>query len=237
MTRKREIIDWILSAPLDWMLNDFVNLEDADLILGGDPGFMASFRKSHTGPRWEKIQGSWTCRVRDLVPHFSGSAPELEEMLRALVAIIELPDPGSPFPLIKAIPTPTRTLADSTVQTQVPPKMSVRTTRGRKPDPPEIIAKILPKTPHRVISRTPHTVHPPHAPAATVPAVVVPRDVAPPTLLDTKETAKLLGIEVKTLCGWRVDGVGPPYTKIGHLVRYQISDLQAWVDSRKVRPK
>jgi hypothetical protein len=39
------------------------------------------------------------------------------------------------------------------------------------------------------------------------------------------------GIPRKTLQNWRVLGKGPRYRKFGSGVRYEISDLEAWLDS------
>jgi predicted DNA-binding transcriptional regulator AlpA len=41
---------------------------------------------------------------------------------------------------------------------------------------------------------------------------------------------------VKTLQKWRLNGEGPPYVKVGALVRYRRSDLEAWLASRTVTP-
>lgn len=51
-------------------------------------------------------------------------------------------------------------------------------------------------------------------------------------LLTTKELAKYLGIGESTLLQYRFDGTGPAYIKLGHLVRYKISDVEAWLAKR-----
>ena len=51
-------------------------------------------------------------------------------------------------------------------------------------------------------------------------------------LLTTKELAKYLGIGESTLLQYRFDGTGPAYIKLGHLVRYKISDVEAWLAGR-----
>lgn len=51
-------------------------------------------------------------------------------------------------------------------------------------------------------------------------------------LLTTKELAKYLDIGESTLLQYRFDGTGPAYIKLGHLVRYRISDVEAWLASR-----
>jgi excisionase family DNA binding protein len=48
--------------------------------------------------------------------------------------------------------------------------------------------------------------------------------------LDTKQAAKYLALSPKTLALWRSQGKGPRYKIAGQrLVRYHISDLDAWV--------
>lgn len=49
-------------------------------------------------------------------------------------------------------------------------------------------------------------------------------------LLDTEETAKILGLARQTLDVWRVRGRGPRFIKVGRAVRYRESDLQSYLD-------
>jgi excisionase family DNA binding protein len=51
-------------------------------------------------------------------------------------------------------------------------------------------------------------------------------------LLDTQAASDLLGVEPRTLEGWRLRGGGPPYVKVGRLVRYRRADLDRWVAER-----
>lgn len=44
-----------------------------------------------------------------------------------------------------------------------------------------------------------------------------------------------LDCEVKTLQAWRSRGGGPPFVKIGRLVRYRGCDVKQWITSRTVR--
>lgn len=53
-------------------------------------------------------------------------------------------------------------------------------------------------------------------------------------LLDESSVAKQLLCVVKTLQAWRCRGGGPPFIKVGHLVRYRPEDVEAWVQSRRV---
>ncbi len=54
------------------------------------------------------------------------------------------------------------------------------------------------------------------------------------TLLDEKELSRLLRVSIGTLRFWRAIGRGPRYRKVGQLVRYAPSDVQAWLDSRPI---
>jgi predicted DNA-binding transcriptional regulator AlpA len=42
------------------------------------------------------------------------------------------------------------------------------------------------------------------------------------------EVADHIGISVKTLANWRVFGDGPDFVKVGRLVRYEPSAVDAW---------
>ena len=48
-------------------------------------------------------------------------------------------------------------------------------------------------------------------------------------LLNNDETADELGISRRTLPVWRVQGKGPQFIKIGKLVRYERTELDAWI--------
>lgn len=50
-------------------------------------------------------------------------------------------------------------------------------------------------------------------------------------LLDTAAAAEKLTVKKNTLEIWRLQGKGPTYRKIGRLVRYAESDLDAYIDS------
>ena len=47
---------------------------------------------------------------------------------------------------------------------------------------------------------------------------------------------KVLG-SYSTLAQWRCDGRGPAYVKIGQRIAYRGADLNAWLESRTVRPR
>ena len=53
------------------------------------------------------------------------------------------------------------------------------------------------------------------------------------SLYDTKQAAKYLNIKPQTLNRWRHEGYGPPFIKLGSLVRYRYQDLTTWIDKCK----
>ena len=53
------------------------------------------------------------------------------------------------------------------------------------------------------------------------------------TLLDERKAAEVLGLSPGTLSVWRSTGrYQVPFVKVGHLVRYRVADLDAWLESR-----
>ena len=53
-------------------------------------------------------------------------------------------------------------------------------------------------------------------------------------VLNTTEAAEYLGFQPQTLAIWRTTGrYGLPFLKLGRLVRYRKSDLDAWLASRR----
>ena len=52
-------------------------------------------------------------------------------------------------------------------------------------------------------------------------------------LRDESAIAKQLNVAVKTVQAWRHRGNGPPFVKIGRLVKYDPDTVQAWVKSRE----
>lgn len=52
-------------------------------------------------------------------------------------------------------------------------------------------------------------------------------------LLTTKEAAAYLGVTESTLAVWRCDKrYNIPYIKVGHLIKYRLNALDAWLESR-----
>jgi len=52
-----------------------------------------------------------------------------------------------------------------------------------------------------------------------------------------RQAAAVLGVSVALLRKWRRTGGGPPYLRIGKLVRYRLSALRNFMDSCVVDPK
>lgn len=52
-------------------------------------------------------------------------------------------------------------------------------------------------------------------------------------MVDRATAASLLCISPATLAGWAVKGGGPKMTRLGRAVRYQVSDLLAFIESQK----
>jgi predicted DNA-binding transcriptional regulator AlpA len=52
-------------------------------------------------------------------------------------------------------------------------------------------------------------------------------------VVDEKQAARICGCKPQTLGVWRVKGCGPPFLKIGRLVRYRASDLEQYLASRR----
>lgn len=51
--------------------------------------------------------------------------------------------------------------------------------------------------------------------------------------MNEKETALMLGFSQRTLQNWRHSGQGPKYLRVNRrVIRYRLSDVQSWVDSR-----
>ena len=50
-------------------------------------------------------------------------------------------------------------------------------------------------------------------------------------LITEKDLATALAMQPQSLADWRHRGHGPPYLKLGHLVRYRVADVQDWLDT------
>ena len=55
-------------------------------------------------------------------------------------------------------------------------------------------------------------------------------------LLTTDEASRYLGLRSQLLVQWRYDRKGPPFHRLGRLVRYDVILLDAWLEEQKVAP-
>lgn len=54
-------------------------------------------------------------------------------------------------------------------------------------------------------------------------------------LLNDEEAAAYIGVRPQTLRDWRHhQRYGLPYVRVGRLIRYRLTDLQTWIESRLV---
>jgi hypothetical protein len=51
----------------------------------------------------------------------------------------------------------------------------------------------------------------------------------------THRVAEYLSKSPVTLQRWRSQGEGPPYSKVGHTIYYNVAKLMRWLDSHEVR--
>lgn len=74
--------------------------------------------------------------------------------------------------------------------------------------------------------------------ATRVADILRERSAVVPEYLSPEDAAVLLGISKRTLENYRVRGDGgPPYHRIGGLIRYRVADLRAWVERGRVEPE
>ena len=57
---------------------------------------------------------------------------------------------------------------------------------------------------------------------------------APAQFVNEFVIEKVLDVPVKTLRNWRVSGRGPPFSKFGASVRYELATAIAWARARQV---
>ena len=70
--------------------------------------------------------------------------------------------------------------------------------------------------------------HRPHEHACSA---CIPSDSS---LIDEKQLCAELGISSVTATKWRAKAAGPPFIKVGRLVRYRRADIEAWLASRTI---
>ncbi len=59
-------------------------------------------------------------------------------------------------------------------------------------------------------------------------------DNKPAEYLDEKRLCALLGISSVTATKWRAKAKGPPFIKVGRLVRYRRSHVDAWLHANTI---
>ncbi len=52
--------------------------------------------------------------------------------------------------------------------------------------------------------------------------------------LTITDFAKRINKPVATVYRWNSTGTGPAYYKLGNSIRYRVSDVEAWLESRRV---
>lgn len=57
------------------------------------------------------------------------------------------------------------------------------------------------------------------------------------TAIDSRATARILGLSPVTLQQLRARGDGPPFFRIGRTVRYRLGDVIGWRDARIIGRK
>ena len=75
-------------------------------------------------------------------------------------------------------------------------------------------------------------------PEATAPATAAAGDeinIDGRRFLGERRVAEMLGYSPRTLQRWRMEGEGPPSTKIGRKTFYELNELQKWMDREKSR--
>ena len=53
--------------------------------------------------------------------------------------------------------------------------------------------------------------------------------VLPERLVSPSQVARFLAVEVETLDGWRRRGVGPPWYRLGRVIRYRLNEVEDWI--------
>lgn len=54
-------------------------------------------------------------------------------------------------------------------------------------------------------------------------------------LVTERDASELLGVSMRTLQKWRLQGKGPSFVKLGHAVRYDVRDLEAYIEGGRRR--
>ena len=57
------------------------------------------------------------------------------------------------------------------------------------------------------------------------------------SIVGEKKAAVIMGLAVQTLRNWRHYGQGPAYLKLGKSVRYDLQDIEVYLQKRKIDPE
>lgn len=52
--------------------------------------------------------------------------------------------------------------------------------------------------------------------------------------IDDHELARRLGIARTTIQHWRLQAKGPAFVRVGRLIRYDVRDVERWIEAQKV---
>jgi hypothetical protein len=65
----------------------------------------------------------------------------------------------------------------------------------------------------------------------------MPKEISTDPLMTPEETSAFLNdVATNTLAVWRCKGFGPPFVRVGRLIRYRKADVLAFLEARTVRP-
>lgn len=53
------------------------------------------------------------------------------------------------------------------------------------------------------------------------------------TYMSPTVTSRMTGVSVKTLEAMRAQRRGPPFYRIGRLIRYRVDEVQAWIERQR----
>ncbi len=65
----------------------------------------------------------------------------------------------------------------------------------------------------------------------------LPPDLHPFKFLTDKQVEELTGIKRQTLANHRCRGIGIPYAKVGHSIRYKLADVLTHMEGHRIDPE
>jgi hypothetical protein len=60
--------------------------------------------------------------------------------------------------------------------------------------------------------------------------------MAEPRFMSSQETARYVGVAPQTLANWRYLGRGPRFYRVGQLVKYDLRDVDSWLEQHADEP-